>query len=132
MKIHKLFFVLLGFIPILFPGYIAAQTPQQQEVLTNASLQQVIDYALKNKPEVKQALLDEEIGEREINSALSGWLPQINLDANYNHNLKQQVNALTTNGVTKYFRFSITGRSAVFKCRFDSSFQISKILQTAI
>ncbi len=113
MKTHKLFFVLLGFIPILLPGYTLAQTTPGNEVLKDATLQQVIDYALKNKPEVKQALLDEEIGEREINSALSGWLPQINLDANYTHNLKQQVNALTTNGVTNYITLGTKNTSGL-------------------
>ena len=113
MKIQKLFFVLLGFIPILLPGTTFAQTSQETETLKDATLQQVIGYALKNKPEVKQALLDEEIGERDIKSALSGWLPQVNFDANFNHNLKQQVNALTTNGETSYITFGTKNTSAM-------------------
>lgn len=43
----------------------------------NATLDQVIDFALENKIELKQADIDKEIGEREIASALSGWFPQI-------------------------------------------------------
>ncbi len=113
MKIHKLFFVLLGFIPILLPGNTYAQTNQNNDILKNATLPQVIDYALKNKPEVKQSLLDEEIGERDIKSALSGWMPQINFDANFNHNLKQQVNALTTNGETNYITFGTKNTSSL-------------------
>jgi len=113
MKIQKLFFVLLGFIPILLPGTTFAQTSQETETLKDATLQQVIEYALKNKPEVKQALLDEEIGERDIKSALSGWLPQVNFDANFNHNLKQQVSALTTNGETSYITFGTKNTSAM-------------------
>jgi outer membrane protein len=113
MKINKLFFVLLGFIPILLPAYTFAQTDQENEILQNATLPQVIEFALKNKPEVKQALIDEEIGERDINSALSGWLPQVNLDANFNHNLKQQINALTTNGVTNYITLGTKNTSGL-------------------
>lgn len=113
MRIHKLVFVLLGFIPFLLPGRSYAQTGQEPEILKEATLQQVIAYALKNQPEVKQSVLDEEIGERDIKSALSGWLPQINLDANLNHNLKQQVNALTTNGETNYITFGTKNTSAL-------------------
>lgn len=113
MKIHKLFFGLVGLSFLLSPEYALAQTVPQQEVLNNATLQQVIDYALRNKPEVKQALIDEEIGEREIKSALSGWMPQVNLDANYNHNIKQQVSALTTNGVTNYITLGTKNASGL-------------------
>jgi outer membrane protein len=113
MKIHQLILVLLGLIPIITPGAVFAQTSGENEVLKDATLPQVIEYALKNKPEVKQALLDEEIGERDIKSALSGWLPQINADANFNHNLKQQVNALTTNGETSYITFGTKNTSAL-------------------
>lgn len=113
MKIHRLFFVLLGFIPIALPGTTFGQTSQENEVLTNATLQQVIEYALRNRPEVKQSLIDEEIGEGDIKSALSGWLPQINANGSLNHNLKQQVNALTTNGVTNYITFGTKNTSAL-------------------
>ena len=113
MKVHKLFFVLLGFIPIWSSGSLFAQTNQENEVLLNATLPQLIDYALKNKPEIKQSLIDEEIGERDIKSALSGWLPQINASGTFNHNLKQQVNALTTNGETNYIVFGTKNTSGL-------------------
>jgi outer membrane protein len=113
MRIHKLILVFLGFIPIFFPGSIRAQVVNDSLVLKDATLDQLIDYALKNKPGVQQSLLDEEIGERDINSALSGWLPQINADASFNHNLKQQVNALTTNGETSYITFGTKNTSAL-------------------
>jgi len=43
----------------------------------NATLSDLLDYALRNKIELKQADIDKEIGERDIASALSGWFPQI-------------------------------------------------------
>lgn len=95
------------------PKRMFAQKDSVNIILQNATLQDVINYALKNKPGIKQSLLDEEIGEREINSALSGWLPQINADASFNHNLKQQVNALTTNGVTNYIVFGTKNTSGI-------------------
>ncbi len=67
-----------------------AQTNQSSPVLQNATLPQLVEYALENKPGVKQALIDEEIGERDIKSALSGWLPQISANADLTHSIKQQ------------------------------------------
>lgn len=52
---------------------------------SEATLDDLINYALSNQIEVKQAQLDREIGEREIASALSGWFPQINANGNLTH-----------------------------------------------
>ncbi len=49
----------------------------QKKLPENATLDQVIEFALENKIELKQADIDKAIGEREIASALSGWFPQI-------------------------------------------------------
>lgn len=64
-----------------------------------ATLQQCIDYALQNQAVVMQALIDEEIGKREIASALSGWYPQINGSANYNRNVIIPTNVIGGNPV---------------------------------
>ena len=71
-----LFFALAGVTPLL---------AQQQELQKNASLDDLINYALRNKIELKQANIDKEIGEREIASALSGWFPQINATGTLSH-----------------------------------------------
>ncbi|RZM23004.1 MAG: TolC family protein, partial [Pedobacter sp.] len=86
-------------------GIAHAQTDSSGTVLQKATLQDVINYALKNKPLVQQSLIDEEIGERDIKSALSGWLPQINGNGTLNHNLKQQTTILTTNGESSFLTF---------------------------
>ncbi|EOR92731.1 : hypothetical protein [Arcticibacter svalbardensis MN12-7] len=99
MKINKLIFSLVLAIPFVIPGKINGQTVAGDSSINNATLDQCIQYALKNQPAVKQALIDEEIGERDIKSALSGWLPQINGNANLNHNLKQQVSVFPVDGV---------------------------------
>jgi len=111
MNLNKITFLLL--LVGLMPASVFAQADSTGLDLINANLSQVINYALKNKPGVQQALIDQEIGERDIKSALSGWLPQINADANVNHNLKQQVNALTTNGETSYITFGTQNTSAL-------------------
>lgn len=113
MKLNKISFILFVMGGFLISGDVLAQSDSTKAVLQQATLQDVINYALKNKPGVKQTLLDEEIGERDIKSALSGWMPQVNADANFNHNIKQQVNALTTNGETTYMTFGTKNTSGL-------------------
>jgi outer membrane protein len=104
-SIHYLKVLILACICVLFPGILFAQADSTGTVLQKATLQDVINYALRNKPLVQQSLIDEEIGERDIKSALSGWLPQINGNGTINHNLKQQTQLLTTNGQTSLLTF---------------------------
>src|SRR5690606_24936111 len=101
MKILKPGCVLLIVISLIMPDRLKAQTVETSQ-LQRATLPQLVEYALQSQPKTKQALLDEEIGEREINSALSGWLPPDNASANCNHNLKQAVSPLTMGGETTY------------------------------
>ncbi|WP_069658928.1 TolC family protein [Arcticibacter eurypsychrophilus] len=99
MKINNLILPLVLAIPFIIPGKLTGQTLAGDSTINNATLDQCIEYALKNQPAIKQALIDEEIGERDIKSALSGWLPQINGNANFNHNFKQQVSVFPVDGV---------------------------------
>lgn len=62
-----------------------SQAQTSSELNKNASLDDLIDYALKNKIDLKQAQIDKEIGEKEIASALSGWFPQISATASLGH-----------------------------------------------
>lgn len=56
----------------------------------NLTLEQCVAFALKNRAAVEQALLDEAIGEREINANLSGWFPQVAARYGGTHNIKLQ------------------------------------------
>lgn len=64
-------------------GSVFAQTTNNLN--SNATLDELIQYALENKIEIRQAQIDQEIGEREIASALSGWFPQINANGSLTH-----------------------------------------------
>lgn len=90
MNIRNTLIVLIGFVTILYSNESYAQSNQTPPMLQNATLPQLVEYALKNKPGIKQAIIDEEIGERDIKSALSGWLPQISANADLSHAIKQQ------------------------------------------
>ncbi len=76
---------------IIIGGSFSTPLPAQEsasDLPERARLQDLIDFALDNRAAVQQAILDEEIGEREIASALSGWYPQINATGTYNYNIK--------------------------------------------
>jgi len=65
-------------------------------VLQQATLPQVVDFALRHYPLIQQALLDEQITDRQIRSKLADWYPQLNLNANYQNNF--QLNSFVVNG----------------------------------
>lgn len=86
MNIKKLVYPLLLAIGGCFS--ITTYAQEDTSLPENATLSDLIDFALDNRAAVHQAMIDEEIGERDIASALSGWFPQINADASYNRNIK--------------------------------------------
>lgn len=88
MNIIKHFKLLLATC-MLFPSVLLAQN-KAVTATDSLTLEQCVEYALENRAAVEQALLDEEIGEREIRANLSGWLPQIAARYGGTHNIKLQ------------------------------------------
>ncbi len=80
-KVLKKVLISSGFGIIFFST--SAQPPKGQDTLTNATLQACVQYALKHYPLIQQALLDEQITDREIKSKLADWYPQIGVNAAY-------------------------------------------------
>ncbi len=79
-----------GLISILFlaiSNLIAGQTAHDT-LPSRVTLSQCITYALANQSLIKQSLLDENIKNKDIRIALSGWYPQLEFDANLQHYLK--------------------------------------------
>jgi len=131
MKISNLILTMLSCVSVLLPGSLYAQTTvREQPTLSNATLQECIDYALSNKPGVRQSVIDEEIGERDIKSALSGWLPQINGNGTFNHNFKQQTTVLTTNGESSFLTFGAKNTSS-FVLQADQQFLNAGLIQAS-
>jgi len=131
MKISNLILTMLSCVSVLLPGSLLAQTTvREQPTLSNATLQECIDYALSNKPGVRQSVIDEEIGERDIKSALSGWLPQINGNGTFNHNFKQQTTVLTTNGESSFLTFGAKNTSS-FVLQADQQFLNAGLIQAS-
>ncbi|WP_425638233.1 TolC family protein [Algoriphagus yeomjeoni] len=70
--------------------YSQEESTVGQGVLT---LDQVIEFALVQSPIIRQAQIDEQIGDRDIRSNLAEWYPQITASAAgaYNIKLQQQI-----------------------------------------
>ncbi len=79
---------LLALLALYGTGATAQKTTDLSE---QASLNGCIRYALENRPLIRQALIDQEIADRTVRSALSAWYPQIGAGFNVTHYLKQPV-----------------------------------------
>lgn len=66
----------------------SAQAPKEVDTLTNATLQACVQYALKHYPLVQQALLDEQITDRQIKGKLADWYPQIGVVGSYQNDFQ--------------------------------------------
>jgi outer membrane protein len=98
LKINNMRFkkaALFLFLVFSIGGYTHAQTgPSSGQLDNNATLDDLIAYALSNKIELKQANIDREIGERDIASALSGWFPQISATGTFAHAIQIPTNII--------------------------------------
>ena len=73
----------------MVPGALHAQRATDS-LLQEATLQNVIQYALKHQPTVQNALVNEEITETTIKGKLADWYPQVNFSYLYQRNFQLQ------------------------------------------
>ncbi|MEP6747241.1 MAG: TolC family protein [Bacteroidota bacterium] len=83
MKIYLSVVFLLSIVSV-------SQGQNGDSLLQSASLQNCVQYAIRHQPMIQQALLDEEITERQIRIKLADWYPQLNFNYNYQHNFQLQ------------------------------------------
>ncbi len=89
------------FIFILLSRFVLSQTQfAADSLLHEGSLKNCIQYALVHQPSVQQSLLDEQITERQINSKLADWFPQLNFTFNLQHNYKLPTSIVQGNPVS--------------------------------
>ncbi len=103
--ISPLLFIIL--LISVFPIF-AQSDSSQDSLLENATLDNCIQYALVHQPSIQQSLLDEEIANKEINSKLADWFPQIDFTYNLQHNYKLQTSVIQGNTV----RFGVINTSS--------------------
>ncbi|MGN6293908.1 MAG: TolC family protein [Chitinophagaceae bacterium] len=108
-------FVLYLLVPaLLFSAASNAQQTSTDSLLQDASLPNVIQYALKRQPLVQQSLIDEQITALQVKSKLADWYPQINFNYLLQHNFDVQTNIIGGNPVklgvdnTSAFQFGAT------------------------
>ncbi len=91
MNVMKSFWVVsIGWFLCGLTGETFAQkTPDL--LARQAYLADCIQYALGNQPVVRQSAIDQEIADRNIRVAMSGWLPQLSAGYNLFHYLKLPV-----------------------------------------
>jgi outer membrane protein TolC len=83
--------VLLGFV---FSGVCANAQQKQDSLLTDASLDQCVQYAMEHLPAINQSLIDEKIADAEIKTRLADWYPQLNLDYSLQHYFQTPVTVI--------------------------------------
>jgi outer membrane protein len=86
-KIFYAVFVSIGFSVL---SLTAGAQQASDTLLPTATLQACVQYALKHYPLVQQAMLDEQITDRQIKSKLADWYPQLGLNATYQNNFQLQ------------------------------------------
>src|ERR1041384_651193 len=80
--------------------FIASQANAQGDsILAQATLPNVIQYALNRQPLVQQALIDEKTTELQIRSKLADWYPQLNFNYLFQHNFQVQTSVIGGNPV---------------------------------
>lgn len=87
-------------------------------LLGDATLQNIIQYALKNQPLVQQSVIDEKITGLQIKSKLADWYPQVNFNYLNQHNFQVQTSIIGGNpvklGVDNTSALQFTASQSIF------------------
>lgn len=95
----------------LMSAFSYAQTEKERNLSGKISLQECINYALSNQPNVRLANIDKEIVERDINTQLADWLPQVRVDGSYTRNLVIGSNVANIGGQPTVIRQGLNNAS---------------------
>jgi outer membrane protein len=77
-------------ILLLFSPLLTFAQAQPDSLLTVATLENVVDYAIKHHPSIRQSEIDEYTTSLQVKSKLADWYPQINAVYNYQRNVQLQ------------------------------------------
>ena len=99
--IQSLFTLFVSVLP--FAGFA-----QPNATLDNATLDNVLQYAMQNSPAIRQAEIDQEITDKVIKGKLADWLPQVGFTYNYQHFIDLQTSVIGGNVI----RFGVDNTSS--------------------
>ena len=129
------------FIYALATGIIVKAQPKNDSLLAEATLPNVIQYALKNNTFIQQSVIDQEIVDLEIKSKLSEWYPQINFNYLFQHNFQLPTTVFAGNTVkigvnnTSAIQFlgtqTIFNRDVIFASRTKKDIRLQAMQQTS-
>ncbi len=94
-----IFSVVQILILLTAPSAFSQANSQNDSLLQKATLENCVEYALKNQPLIKQSLIDENITNQEIKSKIADWFPQLSFNYNFQHNYKLQTSVIQGNTV---------------------------------
>ncbi len=80
--------VVFVFLIFIFFNNLSAKAQSKDSLLSEASLNECVQYALVHQPTIKQAQIDEKIINADIKTRLADWYPQIALDYSIQHYFK--------------------------------------------
>lgn len=91
--------ILLFIAPVFICPALVFSQAANDSLLAQATLPQVVAYAIKHQPLIEQSLLDEQIVNNNIKSKLADWFPQVNFNYNLQHNFQVQTTVIGGNPV---------------------------------
>ena len=84
---YKRLYLIYGIL-IITSGTLFAQRNDSLPTLSEATLENCIQYALQHNPDIQNAKISEQITEAQIQNKLSDWYPQVNFTYNLQHNIQ--------------------------------------------
>ncbi|MGN6267632.1 MAG: TolC family protein [Ginsengibacter sp.] len=86
LRYKKIYFI-YGIL-VIISGTSFAQQTDSLPTLSEATLENCIQYALQHNPDIQNAKIDQQITETQIQSKLADWYPQVNFTYNLQHNIQ--------------------------------------------
>jgi outer membrane protein len=118
---------------LLAPMLVFAQTGMtnqsgnsEQNTLASGSLEDILQYAMKNQPFIQQSIIDERIAENTVKSKLADWYPQINFNYNLQHNFIVQTSIIGGNPVKLGVNNLSAGQFTVSQAIFNRDVLLAK------
>ena len=116
---------------LLAPVLVVAQQSTtaaggEQYTLASGTLEDVIQYAIKNQPLIQQSVIDERIAENTVKSKLADWYPQINFNYNLQHNFLIQTSVIAGNPVRLGVKNTSAGQFTLSQALFNRDVLLAK------
>ena len=84
------------------------QSTKPDSLLTEATLENVVRYAIRYQPLIQQSVIDEEVTQATIKGKLADWYPQLNFLYSYQRNIQLQTSIIGGNPI----KFGVNNTSA--------------------